>query len=130
LIVCAAIIRDGKVLLVRHSCADKPDYGDWLLPAGRVKQGESLEEALEREIRKELSLGIRVIKKLAELVDSYTGDRLTIFLCIPLASGVEISSEREEAKWFTGGEIYNLENIHPGLKQLLIDSLESWYHAR
>ena len=39
LIVCATTVNNNKVLLVRHASVEKPDYGDWLLPAGRVEPG-------------------------------------------------------------------------------------------
>lgn len=41
-----------EVLMVQEA---KPDcYKQWYLPAGRVEVGESLEEALRREVRKPL----------------------------------------------------------------------------
>jgi len=125
LIVCATIVEDHKVLLVRHAAVKKPDYGDWLLPAGSMEPGESLEEALKREIGEELGLKIKVIKKLVECVDPYTKDRLTNFLCSPLTSRIETSSELSDAEWFDAEEIQALENIHVGLKQFLIDGFKS-----
>lgn len=117
LIVCATIVRDGKVLLVRHSCEQKPDYGDWLLPAGSVEPGESLEDALKREVREELSLKVKIIRKLVEHVDPYTGDQLVNFLCSPITSRIEVSDELAEARWFDLNEIQGLKTIHPGLKE-------------
>lgn len=117
LIVCATIVREGKVLLVRHSCERKPDYGDWLLPAGSVEPGESLEDALKREVREELCLGVEIVKKLVEHVDPYTGDRLVNFLCATQTSKTEISDELAEVGWFNLHEIRGLKTIHPGLKE-------------
>lgn len=113
------------VLLVKHAAVSKPDYGDWLLPAGSVESGESLEEALKREISEELGLRIKVIRKLVEHVDPYTKDRLVNFLCSPLSSRIETSSELNEAEWFDAKEIQVLENIHAGLKQFLIDGFKN-----
>jgi 8-oxo-dGTP pyrophosphatase MutT (NUDIX family) len=111
-------------LLVRHSSEQKPDYGHWLLPAGKLERGEDLEEALRREMGEELGLSIRIVRKLIEHVDPYTGDRLTNFLCVPKESKIEVSSELAEARWFDLNEVKNLSDIHPDLKQFLIDSLE------
>jgi NADH pyrophosphatase NudC (nudix superfamily) len=108
-----------------HANVEKSDYGDWLLLAGSVESGETLEEALKREISEELGLRIRIVKKLVELVDPYTKDRLVNFLCTPLASRIEISSELSEAEWFDAEEIQALENIHAGLKKFLIDGFKS-----
>lgn len=125
MLVCATTIENRNVLLVRHSDPEKPDYGDWLLPAGSVEPGESLKKALEREMREETGLRIRIARKLVEHIDPYTHDRMVNFLCIPLTLEIETSSELRDAKWFGIREIRKLENIHPGLKQFLIDGLES-----
>ena len=110
---------------MKHAAVKKPDYGDWLLPAESMEPGESLEEALKREIGEELGLKIKVIKKLVECVDPYTKDRLTNFLCSPLTTRIETSSELSDAEWFDAEEIQALENIHMGLKQFLIEGFKS-----
>jgi len=124
LIVCATTITNKKVLLVRHASVEKPSFGDWLLPAGRVEPGEGLENALKREMIEETGLRVRVVRKLVEHNDPYTGDRLSNFLCFPLTSRIEITSELMDARWFDLSEIQRLENIHPGLKKFLIDGFE------
>lgn len=124
MIACATIVRNKKVLLVRHSCEQKPDFGDWLLPAGRPEMGEGLEEALKREMKEELSLKVEIVRKIIEHIDPYTGDKLTNFLCTPLTSKIEISSELSEAKWFTLDEIKRLRKIDPDLKKFLINGLK------
>jgi len=48
--VAGLVIADGAVLLVRH---EKAGRGYWLLPGGGVEEGESLTEALERELSEE-----------------------------------------------------------------------------
>jgi len=118
-------VKDKRVLLVRHAGVEKPDYGDWLLPAGSVEHGEDLETALKREMREETGLRIKVVRKLAEHIDPYTKDKLINFLCIPLTSRIETSSELKETKWFDADEVQRTENIHPGLKQFLIDGLRA-----
>ena len=130
MIVCATVVRDKRVLLVRHSSERKPDYGYWLLPAGKVKKGEDPEEALRREMGEELGLGIRILRKLVEHTDPYTGDRLTNFLCLPKDPKIQVSSELAEARWFDLNEVKNLSDIHPDLKKFLIDGLkQSFFEA-
>ncbi|RXT53442.1 NUDIX hydrolase [Bradyrhizobium betae] len=59
LAVSAAIFRDGKVLLTRR--ARSPAKGFYSLPGGRVEFGESLHEALSREVEEETGLEIEII---------------------------------------------------------------------
>jgi 8-oxo-dGTP diphosphatase len=59
LAVSAAIFRDGKVLLVRR--ARSPAKGFYSLPGGRVEFGESLHQALKREVDEETGLAIDIV---------------------------------------------------------------------
>ncbi len=56
--VGAVVIKDNKVLLVKRK--NPPAQGVWALPGGRVHAGESLEEAVEREIREETGIHVQV----------------------------------------------------------------------
>jgi 8-oxo-dGTP diphosphatase len=59
LAVSAAIFRDGEILLVRR--ARSPAKGFYSLPGGRVEFGETLHEALHREIDEETALQIQIV---------------------------------------------------------------------
>jgi ADP-ribose pyrophosphatase YjhB (NUDIX family) len=52
----SAVLRwEGRVLLCRHEKAGRGEY--WLLPGGGVNSGESLVEALRRELAEEVAIG-------------------------------------------------------------------------
>jgi 8-oxo-dGTP diphosphatase len=57
--VGAVVIWDGRVLLIRRG--KEPLRGRWLVPGGTVELGESLEEAVVREVREEA--GIEVVPR-------------------------------------------------------------------
>ena len=57
--VGALIFRRGKVLLVQRG--REPALGKWSLPGGLVEVGESLHDAVRREVLEEVSLAVRVV---------------------------------------------------------------------
>lgn len=65
--VCAAIIRDEAILMVRHT-HDGLDY--WTLPGGGVDAGETPEHAIVREVREEVcvrgTVGARLFERDAD----------------------------------------------------------------
>lgn len=64
--VGAIIFWKESVLLVRRG--RQPAYGKWSLPGGLVELGESLKEAVMREVREEVGLDVTV-KDLAAALD-------------------------------------------------------------
>ena len=58
--VGAVLIHEGKVLLIRRG--KEPLRGRWVVPGGTVEVGETLEEALVREIQEETGLIVRPVE--------------------------------------------------------------------
>jgi len=58
--VGAVLIHEGKVLLIRRG--KEPLRGRWVVPGGTVELGETLEEALVREIQEETGLVVRPVE--------------------------------------------------------------------
>ena len=56
--VGAVVVQDGCVLLVRRR--QPPLAGEWSLPGGAVELGETLEQAVAREMFEETGLRVRV----------------------------------------------------------------------
>ncbi|MDH7511750.1 MAG: A/G-specific adenine glycosylase [Clostridiales bacterium] len=69
--VVAIIKEDGKYLIQRRP-AEGLLAGLWEFPGGKRKPGETLEEALRREIREELGSEIKIEKLLLKVNHAYT----------------------------------------------------------
>lgn len=74
LCVGAAIIHRGSLLLLRRATSI-PFPGLWELPGGHVERGESLQQALLREVREETRLSVRVGQPFYAWSYAYPGRR-------------------------------------------------------
>lgn len=63
--VGAIIFRDDQVLLVKRG--HSPSMGKWSIPGGLVELGESLDDAVRREVLEEVGLEVRVVDLVAAL---------------------------------------------------------------
>ena len=114
LAVSAAIIRDGRVLIVRR--ARPPAHGLYTLPGGGVEIGETLEQALIREVREETALDIAPVGLVGfrEAIARDGAGRIERhFVILPFAArwiGGEIllNEELAEARWLAPAEVSSL----------------------
>ena len=70
--VGAIILRNDQVLLVQRG--SEPSYGKWSVPGGLVELGESLQEAIMREVKEEVGLEVKV-RDLVVALDRVIPDR-------------------------------------------------------
>ena len=97
--VVAAIIRRGNEIF-----ATQRGYGEfkdwWELPGGKIEPGESLQQALVREIREELDATIEVGELLQTVEWDYPTFHLTMhcFWCKLTCEALHLN-EHEAASW-------------------------------
>ena len=124
LAVSAAIIRDSKVLIVRR--ARPPAAGLYTLPGGGVELGETLLDAVVREVREETAL---VVEPLAlagyrEAIGRDGEGRIERhFVILPfaarwIAGEPRLSEELAEAAWLDPATIAGL-NTTAGLAEIV-----------
>jgi 8-oxo-dGTP diphosphatase len=115
LAVSAAIFRAGRVLIVRRGTP--PLQGIYTLPGGGVELGETLEQAVIREVREETGLAIEPIG-LAGYREVIARDREgkieRHFVILPfaaryLAGEIALNAELAEAKWLLPAELAGLK---------------------
>jgi ADP-ribose pyrophosphatase YjhB (NUDIX family) len=115
LAVSAAIIRDGKVLIVQR--ANPPARGIHTLPGGMVESGETLAEALRREIEEETGLIVEPValaghREVIVRDDDERVKRHFIILAFAarwLAGELRLNEELHAAKWLRPPELIDLE---------------------
>jgi len=115
LAVSAAIIRDGKVLIVRR--ARPPAHGLFTLPGGGVEAGETLHEAVIREVREETGLSVEPLGLAGYrevIARDAAGKVERHFVILPFAarwvSGeVALNEELAEAHWLAPDALVGLQ---------------------
>jgi 8-oxo-dGTP pyrophosphatase MutT (NUDIX family) len=116
--VGALFIRpDGKVLLGLRAPAKKTWPNHWDTIGGRVEDGESLEEALVREVQEEVGVTpveFGLIATVRERRPDIYGDALHHVYAVTGWQGGEpanICDEHTELKWFSVGDMLLLTNL-------------------
>ncbi len=115
LAVSAAVFREDRVLIVRR--ARPPAHGLYTLPGGGVELGETLEQAVIREMREETALDIEPVALVGfrqAIARDAAGRVERHFVILPFAAryiGGEISLNEElaEAHWRLPEEIAGLK---------------------
>jgi ADP-ribose pyrophosphatase YjhB (NUDIX family) len=135
LAVSAAIFRDGRVLIVRR--ARPPAHGLYTLPGGGVELGETLEQAVIREVREETALDIAPVDLIGyrqAIARDGAGRVERHFVILPFAArfiGGEIllNEELAEAHWLAPADISSLKTTE-GLAQIVAAASERIATAR
>jgi 8-oxo-dGTP diphosphatase len=135
LAVSAAIIRDGKVLIVRR--ARPPAGGLYTLPGGGVEVGETLVEAVVREVREETALVVEPVGLAGyrEAIARDGGGRVERhFVILPfaarwIAGEPTLNHELSEAIWLDPPAIAGLKTT-PGLAEIIANAMALVARAR
>jgi ADP-ribose pyrophosphatase YjhB (NUDIX family) len=109
------VLNEGKVLLVKRG--KQPGYGKWSIPGGMVELGETLSEAIKREVLEECGIEIeladvvavleRVIRREDERVRYHYV--LVDFLGYWKGGDLQPASDILEARWADPAEMETLE---------------------
>jgi ADP-ribose pyrophosphatase YjhB (NUDIX family) len=134
LAVSAAIIRDGRVLVARR--ARGPALGVWTMPGGVVEAGETLIEALMREIDEETGLTIEPValagyREVLVRDEDRRVSRHFVVLCFAsrwIAGEPKLNDELADARWLRPDELAGLKTTE-GLAEIVAAAFERMEHA-
>jgi len=108
----------GQVLFVRQKTG--PLKGWWLLPGGHVRFGETVRDAIVREVQEETGLLVKVSKLLGvfDVIDREQDYHFihVVFLCESTGGKLKAGSDALEAKWLNPN---TLDNPQADLRRIL-----------
>ena len=114
--VAAVIIEGDKILLIAHK---KKGNIYWLLPGGGVKYGESLINALKRELNEELKVDVKVddVALISDSIEPNRGRHIinVCFNCSEISGKYSLKKDRrlENFGFFSIKELQNLQIFPP-----------------
>lgn len=132
LAVSAAIIRDGKVVIVRRGAGVAT--GIYTLPGGVVEAGETVREAVIREVREEIGMTIEPLEPAGyrEMIDRAADGRVKrhfVILCFAArwiaGEPVPDLTEIAEAEWRFPAEVDGLKTTD-GLREIIDRAMEQF----
>ncbi len=109
------LIQDNKILLVKRK--NEPGKGLWAIPGGLVEPGETLKDAVKREIKEETNLVVDVLRPINadEIVVRDDEGRikyhyvLVDFLCKVIEGSLKPGDDAKEVRWIDIKRAKNLQ---------------------
>lgn len=113
--VGALVLRDHNILLVKRR--NEPGKGKWSIPGGTVELGESLRDAVVREVYEETGLLVEVLE-LLDVVEVIRKDEagniafhyvILDYLAKPVGGALRAASDASEVLWASVEEATRME---------------------
>jgi len=96
--VAGVVINDKEqVLLLKH--VFRPGSG-WGIPGGFIESREQPEDAIKRELKEEVGLGLSDIKLLTVVTHKHVNQVIIAYACRPASELTASSFEIQQAQWF------------------------------
>jgi len=123
--VTAAVIQRGERVLIAQRPLNGLLGGLWEFPGGKVENGEELAACLQREIREELGVYVRVGEPFGVYRHAYTHFRVTVhaFLCDLTNGGKPQPLQVEDLYWSSLNELpdYPMGKIDRQIAKRLVE---------
>ena len=106
--VSKAVIEDsGKYLLIKRSSTSKFFSSKWDFPGGKVKEGESFEKSLIREVHEETTMKVEIGELLFEgkIEENFSEINQKVFSIVNFKGEVILSLDHTDFKWLNKEEM-------------------------
>jgi len=120
-VAVGVIVRDQQYFLTKR-LENAHQGGKWEFPGGKLEEGETVAQALYRELKEEIAIDTLSCYPLIEINHDY-GDK-SVFLDVYIVDNFQqepIAQEGQESAWFTLNELVELD--FPAANKAIVDTL-------
>ena len=119
-VVTGVVKHKGKILILKKSKDDYNYPNKWSFCSGFVKEYDSGEATVIREIKEETGLDAKIVKtgNIVEVLDEEKGKKwvVAVYLCSVDEDSVKLCHENVEFKWVLASELKDYGFV-PGLSK-------------
>jgi len=122
-VAVGVIIREQQYFLTKR-LQNAHQGGKWEFPGGKVEKGETVAQALYRELQEEIAIDTLSCYPLIEINHDYGDKRVLLDVYVVDNFQQEpIAQEGQESAWFTLKELVNLD--FPAANKAIVDKLSA-----
>ncbi len=126
-VAVGVIVANGEFFLTKR-LEHVHQGGKWEFPGGKVEQGETVAQALHRELNEEIAIDVLSCMPLIDISHDY-GDKqvlLDVFL-VDNYNGEPHALEGQQQGWFTLEQLQTLD--FPEANKLIVEKLVAYYQG-
>jgi 8-oxo-dGTP diphosphatase len=99
-VAIAIIINNENKILIARRPEGKPHPGLWEFPGGKIEQGETVEDALKREVYEEVHLKVETAELFKQVQHDYKEELVFLnFMRVTKFTGDAIGKENQPIRW-------------------------------
>jgi 8-oxo-dGTP diphosphatase len=100
-VTAAILVKDGKILIAKRNAGDH-QANKWEFPGGTVKQNETAQACLKREMQEEFGIGVSISDYLGDSIYHYDNGSIKLLAYLTsIVSGKMEPKAHSEFRWVT-----------------------------
>lgn len=115
-VAVGVLLRKKEAILLAQRPEGKPYAGYWEFPGGKIEAGETLFQALQRELIEEINVRILDAKEFLTIEHDYPHAYVRLYICLVNSWEGEVKGlEGQATAWLSVNEISKIEdsNLQP-----------------